>query len=516
MANNDWTNTKVERLHGKFLYGLGDNLYVREKSGGRKYYVFIYRKRVGKDRGKKAEMTFGRTTKLDIKHAREWAQQQNTLIAKNDDPKMQQKVDRQTAEKVARTRITFAAAMKEYIASKTDPKDPERWGEDCTYQMLGIEKRILAFPPIEPNYSVLSEHTEFPPDRLKLSTSLVSDPDTILHAGARILNVVKIEAPVEARRFRDLMKGTMDWARMARCYQSANPFLSDGEITTLAPIRHTAKPHPGWHHREMPRLYKLLCAAETDSGHDGWWTTAQAAKATGRERYVILNDIRYRRIPAIQADVGKTSTYLVKPADVAKRYEIKNPNAEPNFGLEHLALPLIRFLLLTAVRFSEANEMPLDGEINWTARTWTIPAERTKMKIEHVVPLSPPAYEILCQRKALGLGGPFVFAHGPSLTGSNYHVDEPLTDSCVRRHLRKATGDPFITIHSFRRNCKSWLKDQGFPRDIREIILGHSVGDTYDVDAQCIERCREALEAWADYLTGSARSQPRRGLRLVG
>jgi integrase len=517
MANNDWTNTKVAKLSGKSLYSLGDNLCIREKSGGRKYYVFIYRQRTGKRRGKKEEMTYGRTTKLDIKDAQQWAQQQNTLIADGYDPKIQKKVDRQTEEKVARTRMTFAEAMREYIASKTDPKDPERWGEDGTKQMLGIEERILAFPPVEPNYGALSERIEFPSDRLKLSTSLVSDPDTILHAGARILNIIKIEAPVMALRFRDLMDGTMGWARRARCYQSSNPFnKEDGEITTLAPIRHSSKPHPGWHHREMPRLYKLLCAAETNSGHDGWWTTAQAAKATGRERYVILNDIRYRRIPAIQADIGKTSTYLVKPADVAKRYEIKNPNAEPNFGVEHLALPLIRFLLLTAVRFSEANEMSFD-EINWTARTWTIPAERLtpagrrkplrpgKTGIEHVVPLSPPAYDILKHRLAQRhKNNPLVFVHGPPLTGSDYHIGDPLTDACVRRHLRKATGDLFITIHSFRRNCRSWAKERGYSLEVRRMILGHATGNevdgTYEGDAQCPEICRELLMAWAKYL----------------
>jgi integrase len=522
MANNHWTNTKVEQLHGKSLYSLGNNLYVREKSGGRKYYVFIYRQRTGKRRGKKEEMTYGRTTKLDIKDAQQWAQQQNTLIADGYDPKIQKKVDRQTAEKVARTHMTFAEAMKEYIASKTDPKDPERWGEDCTNQMLRIEERILSFPPVEPNYGAISERIEFPSDRLKLSTSLVSDPDTILHAGGRILNVIKIEAPVMALRFRDLMKGTMAWAKKARCYSSTNPFdpaLEDSEITTLAPIRHSSKPHPGWHHREMPRLYKLLFTAETDSANGGLWTTAQAAKATGRERYVILNDITSNppRIPAVgRANVGKTSTYLVKPTDVAKRYEIKNPNAEPNFGVEHLALPLIRFLLLTAVRFSEANEMSFD-EINWTARTWTIPAKRLtpaerrkplrpgKTAIEHVVPLSPPAYDILKHRLAQKhKNNPLVFVHGPPLTGSDYHIGDPLTDACVRRHLRKATGDPFITIHSFRRNCRSFAKERGYSLEVRRMILGHATGNevdgTYEGDAQCPEICRELLEAWAKYL----------------
>jgi integrase len=489
MPKNRFTNRKVAQLHGKSLYGLGNNLYVREKSGARKYFVFIYRQRIGNDRGKKVEMTFGPTAKLDIRDAEEWAQQQNALIAKGIDPRTHKIVEHQAAEKAARARKTFGQVAKEYIEGKTDPTDPKRWGDDCTKQMKQIRDRILETP---------------------LGKLLVTDPDAIQLAGADVLNSVAKEAPVMALRFRDLMFGAMDLARRQRCYQGANPFATDGDINQLAPIRHSSKPHPGWHHRELPRLYKLLCAAETDCGHDGLWTTAQAAKATGRERYVILNDIRYGRIPPVErANIGKTSTYLLNPADVKKRYEIKNPNPEPNFGVEHLAIPLLRFLLLTAVRFSEANELPWD-EINWSNRTWTIPAERTKKKIEHVVPLSPPAYEILGRQQARGLDNRCVFVHGPSLTGSDYHVGEPLTDPCVRRHLRKATGDPFITIHSFRRNCRSWAKDRGYPLEIRRMILGHAVGNkvdgTYEADANCVEQCRRLLEDWANYLAGSPKS----------
>jgi hypothetical protein len=311
---------------------------------------------------------------------------------------------------------------------------------------------------------------------------------------------------VMARRFRDFMFGTMQVAKQARCYQGDNPFVKDGPIYTLAPIRHSAKPHPGWHHDEMPRLMKLLCAAETDCRHGGLWTTAETAKALGRDRYVVLNYIKKGHLPAKQTSYGKTCTYLIKPTDVAKAgFVIKNPNPEPNFGMEHLAIPVVRFLLLTAVRFSEANEMVWE-EINWSARIWTIPAERTKMKIEHKVPLSPPAYEVLKRQRARGVDSRYVFSRGPTLTGIDFHVGDPLTRESIISHLRKAIGDPFITIHSFPRNCRSWAKDRGYPMEIRRTILGHRVGNavdgTYEVDAQCVEQCRELLEDWARYLTG--------------
>jgi len=86
MANNHWTNTKVAQLHGKHLYSLGDNLCVREKSGGRKYYVFVYRQRVGDRRGKKVEMTFGPTAKLDIRAAQEWRDNRTRSLQRRSTP----------------------------------------------------------------------------------------------------------------------------------------------------------------------------------------------------------------------------------------------------------------------------------------------------------------------------------------------------------------------------------------------------------------------------------------------
>jgi len=135
------------------------------------------------------------------------------------------------------------------------------------------------------------------------------------------------------------------------------------------------------------------------------------------------------------------------------------------------------------------------------------------MKITHVVPLSPLAYEILKRQQARAIDSLLVFVHGPALTGSDYHVGEPLTDSCVRRHLRKATGDPFITIHSFRRNFGSWAKQHGCSLELRRTILGHAVGNksdrTYEGDAEEIEGCREGLDKWAEYLAGPPKHRGR-------
>src|SRR5262249_18611044 len=135
---------------------------------------------------------------------------------------------------------------------------------------------------------------------------------------------------------------------------------------------------------------------------------------------------------------------------------------------------------------------------------------RTKKRIEHVVPLTASAYEILRQQQARGLDSRYVFARGPTLTGVDFHLGEPLSRECVIRHLRKISGDPFITHHICRRNCRSWAKERRYPIEIIKVLLGHAVGNlvdgTYEADARCVALLRELLEDWANFLNGSSPS----------
>src|SRR5262249_41520820 len=72
--------------------------------------------------------------------------------------------------------------------------------------------------------------------------------------------------------------------------------------------------------------------------------------------------------------------------------------AEGSFGA------LVRFILLTSARRSEAAEMPW-SEIN--GRDWTLPAARNKAKVDLVRPLSRAAFSALPPKT-----GEFVFTNG--------------------------------------------------------------------------------------------------------
>jgi integrase len=154
-------------------------------------------------------------------------------------------------------------------------------------------------------------------------------------------------------------------------------------------------------------------------------------------------------------------------------------------------------------------------EIVWERKVWIIPKDRTKSKRAHVVPLSDPAFAILenmwARRDA---DVPHVFAHGHALTGWDFHFGKPLSEGCVLKRLRRVSGDPEITIHSFRRGGGSWAESQFIQQggtlhgkyDIKfsRAVLGHAVSNgldyVYRADANLEKPCRIFLNDWADFL----------------
>jgi integrase len=494
MGKNGFTNTDVKRLkskntdpnEGKNTHALGDNLRVRTRPDGTSRYVFIYRAKIGPRRGKKTMLTFG-STELGIEAAKQWARDQKTLIAHDRDPYQVQKAQREANHLAALRSKTFGQLAQEYYDKRSDPKSKEPWSRSYARNLGYVLKMLLAMPIA------------------KLPVNKLAPTDF-----EKIINDYGQRSPTMAFRFEDFMFGAMKEGRKQRLYEGDNP--ADPERLDIN-IKHTSKPHHGWHYDELPRLWSLLCEAEIDCSHDGLWTTAQVAKAAGVDRAAVLNRIGRGLLAAKQLNVGKTSTYLVDPAHMEKAgLPIVNANPEPNFGEAHLVFPLLRLLLLTTVRFSEANEMQWD-EINEARKIWIIPGHRTKSKREHTVPLVDPALAILEQRRARR-NSKYVFAHGRALTGAGYYFGEPLSEGCVIKHLKRVSGDPEMTIHSFRRGGGSWAESQfihqggtlraKYDTKFMRAVLGHAVSNGLDYiyrsDANFEKPCRILLNDWADHL----------------
>jgi integrase len=152
---------------------------------------------------------------------------------------------------------------------------------------------------------------------------------------------------------------------------------------------------------------------------------------------------------------------------------------------------LVRFLLLTAARRSEAAEMPW-AEVD-DAGDWTLPKERNKTKRELIRPLSDAAKAVLQGRPRID-GCAYVFTNDGRRPMTGYSKPKRLFDEALLRELRKedpkAKPLPEWTLHDLRRTARSLLSRAKVDADHGERCLGHTVGgvrgvyDRYEYHAE--------------------------------
>lgn len=157
-----------------------------------------------------------------------------------------------------------------------------------------------------------------------------------------------------------------------------------------------------------------------------------------------------------------------------------------------------RFLVLTAARSGEARAATWD-EIDMQKRLWRIPSERMKAGIEHRVPLSDQALDVLAQASALRDESDLVFP-SPLKPGS------PMSDMTLTKVLRSTGLADHATVHGFRSSFKNWTLEQtDTPWAVSEAALAHTLGNSTEqayARSDLFEHRRALMQRWADYLTG--------------
>ena len=155
----------------------------------------------------------------------------------------------------------------------------------------------------------------------------------------------------------------------------------------------------------------------------------------------------------------------------------------------------LRFLILTAARSGEVRGA------TWTEMyddLWKIPGDRMKAAVEHRVPLSTPALEVLEQARTLhdrsGLVFPSPVRRGRTL--SNMTLTKVLRDTGLAERA---------TVHGFRSSFRDWCADTGKAREVAEAALAHTVGGVEGAyfRSDLFERRRRLMDAWAAYLNGT-------------
>ncbi|MCG9055145.1 tyrosine-type recombinase/integrase [Laribacter hongkongensis] len=185
----------------------------------------------------------------------------------------------------------------------------------------------------------------------------------------------------------------------------------------------------------------------------------------------------------------------------------------PAFVAEHLAgaarfdttRAILEFLILTAARSGEVRGMTWN-EVDFDASVWTVPADRMKARLPHRVPLSDRAVEIL--RSQEGLHEELVF---PSPRAQTILSDMVLTSFLRRVNAASSTPGRVATAHGFRSSFRDWCSEQGYPRDLAERALAHTVANKVEAAyhrTDLLEQRREMMAVWSRFISGENHGRP--------
>lgn len=157
---------------------------------------------------------------------------------------------------------------------------------------------------------------------------------------------------------------------------------------------------------------------------------------------------------------------------------------------EGVAARALEFAILTAARTGEVIGAQWD-ELDFTAKLWTVPAERMKAKREHRVPLSDAALRAI---RSVPREGEYVFS-GP-------RPDRPLSNMAMLALLRRMKRDD-LTVHGFRSSFRDWAAEvTNFAREVAEAALAHVLSDKTEAAyrrGDLFDKRRKLMQAWADW-----------------
>ncbi len=181
---------------------------------------------------------------------------------------------------------------------------------------------------------------------------------------------------------------------------------------------------------------------------------------------------------------------------------------------------VVRLLLLTGLRRGEVlgarrEEMQ---ELEGREARWIVPAQRMKGNLEHVVPLSHQAVELVRHRLERVRGACLFPVPGEDrpaywMSGFAKLLRERMLE-LVREELEDPEAEvPRWTIHGIRHTVATHLQDSlKVSDDVVALILGHrppglSDADTIYLRGRKLDERRRALQRWSDWLERTAASR---------
>jgi len=161
-----------------------------------------------------------------------------------------------------------------------------------------------------------------------------------------------------------------------------------------------------------------------------------------------------------------------------------------------IIIEALTFQILTMTRPGEVRGAKKQ-EFDLDKRTWTIPAERMKMRREHVIPLSDQAFKIIEGNWPEIEDVDLIF---PSLVSNRKWLSENAFNSALRR---MGYTKEEVTAHGFRATASTILNSRGFDPEVIEAALAHQdknqIRRAYN-RATYFEQRVKLMQDWADLM----------------
>jgi integrase len=176
---------------------------------------------------------------------------------------------------------------------------------------------------------------------------------------------------------------------------------------------------------------------------------------------------------------------------------------------------LIEWQLHTMTRPSESAKAEW-SEIDLENKLWVIPAERMKMRLEHKVPLTEQAIDILERLK-------LITGHRKNLFPSHIDHKKHCNVETANKALIRMGYKNRLVAHGLRALASTTLNEQGFNSDVIESALSHvdknEVRRAYN-RAEYLESRRELMCWWSEHIQQASMDSLSvtglKGLKIVG
>ena len=282
-----------------------------------------------------------------------------------------------------------------------------------------------------------------------------------------------------------------DWINSLKTH--AYPVLRSMEIRLIQTTHIEKVLAPIWHDKAetATRVRSRIEAVFNYAKGKGWYAQENPALWKGKLEALLVESPRLKKkknMPSLPfAEMGAFIPALQAEQGVAAR--------------------ALEFGILTATRSGEIR-MATGREFDLDNALWTIPAERMKAGIEHVIPLSARVIEII---RSMGEMEPdkFIFPGGkPGKCQSDAAMNALIKRMDANRMEAEGVGwrDPKgkrVVQHGFRATFKTWAQDfTNFDRQTIEFALAHELPNKTEgaySRGKMIEKRRPLMDAWASF-----------------